>query len=248
MSSSYLPYHQFESCARELASISDRIGDGWELKHIRICSEPEKVFLVKSITSHTGIPEHKAEVSEGSNGDDLSDLASACIVEEPADPAMLVGPPSPQSPLHPQQTVCIEYHIVYSDSYEVPILFFNATHGNGRQLALDDIWKIVSKELTSSNTDRWSLISQQEHPLLSRPFYHIHPCHTAKVMGKALQTQTNGHRTSEAGTGQCAQSPRTCEKPSNYLLAWLSMFGPLVGLRVPIAYLNSKSESDKVEE
>ena len=246
MSCSYLPYHQFESCARELASISDKIGDGWELKHIRICSEPEKVFLVKSITPpHTGILEYKAGISEVSNGDDLSDLAGACEVEEPTDPAVLVEPLLPQSPLNPQHTVSIEYHIVYSDSYEVPILFFNATHGNGRQLVLDDIWKIVSKELTSSNTDRWSLISQQEHPLLSRPFYHIHPCHTAKVMGKALQTQTNGHCSSEAGSDQCAGSPRTCcEKLSNYLLTWLSTFGPLVGLRVPMAYLSS----NKAEE
>ena len=227
MSSSYLPYQQFERDARELVDISARIGDGWELKTIKICSEPETIFLSKTITNHT-IDTAEKDSIELTN-DVLLDLVGPSEVEDVIDPAVAIS----HLPTL-QQTVCVEYHIVYSDSYEVPILYFNATQSNGQQLSLDDIWKIVSKDLTSSNPDRWSLVSQQEHPLLGRPFYHVHPCHTAKVMGKALTVLScEQHRSETMSSNGGTNSP-------NYLIAWLSTFGPLVGLRVPLGFVRAE--------
>ena len=224
-SNCYLPYQQFENDARELAAISAKIGDGWELKTVKICSEPENIFLSKT-TNHT-IDTDPEELAN----DVLLDLVGPLEVEEIIDPAVAI---TKLPTIH--QTVCVEYHIVYSDSYEVPILYFNATQSNGQQLPLDDIWKIVSKDLTSSNTDRWSLVSQQEHPLLSRPFYHIHPCHTAKVMGKAITVLNCEQHRSETVS---SNGPK-CSSSVNYLIAWLSTFGPLVGLKVPLGFVRAE--------
>ena len=91
---------------------------------------------------------------------------------------------------------------------------------------------------------KWGLVTQQEHPLLFRPFYHIHPCHTATVMERAVQT----HRPQggdEDGAGRDKEVvwedgfDRT--PPPHYLLSWLSMFGPVVGLSVPLSYLQTTS-------
>lgn len=227
MLSCYLPYERFESCARELVDLSHELGDGWELKTVQICSEPARIFLTKTV-NHT-IEAHIASIS---SDDVLLDLAGPSQVEDGVTDPAIVNPT--QSP----QTVTVEYHIVFSESYEVPILYFNARQLNGQQLVLDDIWKIVSKTLTSSGTDRWSLISQQEHPLLCRPFYHIHPCHTAKVMGKALTVTS--HSNSVSSSASVNSSPSSTSV--NYLISWLSVFGPLVGLSVPLAYINRPEE------
>ncbi len=213
----YLPYERYESCAREFVELSSKLGDGWELKTVKICSEPARVFLTKT-TSHII---DLSSTNPLSTSEALLDLAGgASELDDIIDPAVAKHTGT-------QHTVNVEYHIVYSDSYEVPILYFNAMQLNGKQLALDDIWKIVSTTLTSTSTDRWSLISQQEHPLLCRPFYHVHPCHTAKVMGQALSITSGSRNTS------CSNEH---SNGVNYLISWLSVFGPLVGLSVSLAY------------
>ena len=206
MSRCYLPYHEFERCARELVTISDKLGDGWELKTVKIYSEPEKIYLSKTTSECT----LSSETSDAIDGDTLTDLVGCGGALEPTDIATVNSPP--------MNVITVEYHIVYSVSYEVPILYFIATHTNGSQLQLEDIWKIVSKDLTSTSTDRWSLVSQQDHPLLGRPYYHVHPCHTAKVMGQANDLSQGA---------------------SNYLISWLSVFGPIIGLKVPINYIHT---------
>ena len=55
-------------------------------------------------------------------------------------------------------------------------------------------------------------MTQQEHPVLGTPFYALHGCETAGLMA------ATGHRESQPG----------------YVLGWLSLVGPLVGLQLPI--------------
>jgi hypothetical protein len=58
------------------------------------------------------------------------------------------------------------------------------------------------------------LTINQEHPILLIPFYHIHPCQTSKLM-------------------------LLIEKRKNYLLSWLSIFGPILGLNISLSTLAS---------
>ena len=280
---STLTYAEFERCAREIVACSDRLRAGWELRNIRQTADPaETVFLIKKSTL----------VTQSENRDHLE--PSLCgpedSVEDCGDPAIIHVQPTNEGQLAPV-TVHLEYHVVYSTSYEVPVLYFTATFQNGKQLPLKDVWSLISDMYVSGESDRWGLITQHEHPLLSRPFYHIHPCHTAQVMAAALScagdpeegttlncgdpeegtvlncgdpeegttlncgdpeegTTLNYAGNQEQGTavalGGDDSTIRVVSSPLNkqdnftstvnYLLTWLSTFGPLVGIKLPCAF------------
>nr|XP_033960102.1 ubiquitin-like-conjugating enzyme ATG10 [Pseudochaenichthys georgianus] len=59
---------------------------------------------------------------------------------------------------------------------------------------------------------------EREHPLLGQPFFMLHPCRTEEFMRPVLQAAQDQHR------------------PVNYVLSWLSVMGPVVGLDVPLKY------------
>lgn len=105
----------------------------------------------------------------------------------------------------------IVYHIIYSSSYSVPVLYFNAYHENGKLLTLDEIWnKVPTCYQSRIETKKWETITQQEHPILGIPYFMIHPCYTADFM-------------------------KDCSS-SNYLLSWLSIVGPLAGINLSLEY------------
>uniref|UniRef100_UPI00358F5432 ubiquitin-like-conjugating enzyme ATG10 isoform X2 n=1 Tax=Myxine glutinosa TaxID=7769 RepID=UPI00358F5432 len=104
-------------------------------------------------------------------------------------------------------TARFEYHVVYSLSYAVPVLYLNAHTLDGRRLSLDSILSRASLTLRagldgagtsrvsgaeSQDGDdydgrtecaiRWDGLTQQEHPLLGHPFYVLHPCRTAQLL------------------------------------------------------------------
>lgn len=112
-----------------------------------------------------------------------------------------------------------EYNIVYSHSYGVPVLYFNVYTTEGAVVGLEEVWGAVPPPHSEQvDRDRWTMLTQQEHPLLGRPYFQLHPCHTADLM---------------------KQVP-PC-RHSNYLVTWLSAVGPVIGLRLPLAYARLKS-------
>ncbi|XP_072025034.1 ubiquitin-like-conjugating enzyme ATG10 isoform X3 [Amphiura filiformis] len=112
-----------------------------------------------------------------------------------------------------------EYHIVYSSSYSVPVLYFTACKSDGKLLSLDEVWQAIPEYYqTRLQHQRWTFITQQEHPYLGRPFFQLHPCHTADLMHAVLPQGTDS------------------TKRSNYLVTWLSSVGPVVGLSLPLVY------------
>ena len=84
----------------------------------------------------------------------------------------------------------------------------------------------------------------QEHPLLRRPWAMLHPCQTEALMalllpaaeggpagGTAAVHATAAHATATAVTAAAAGAAPN--QPLRYLLAWLSLAGAPLGLRVP---------------
>jgi len=109
------------------------------------------------------------------------------------------------------------YHVIYNQSYNVPVLYFNMYKKDGRLLSIEEVWKHVPAAYQAElRSNAWGAITQQEHPLTGIPYFSIHPCQTEKLMKSCL---TNTH---------CSDS--------NYIICWLSMFGPLVGLSLPLSY------------
>jgi len=111
----------------------------------------------------------------------------------------------------------VEYHVVYSESYSVPVLYVNAHHADGSMVHHDELMKLCSSMHKDTITNHlWSTLSQTEHPFIGVPFYMLHPCNTSKLMSSARPEQSK----------------------RSYLIQWLSSIGPAVGLNIPSFYCN----------
>ncbi|KAF8796665.1 Ubiquitin-like-conjugating enzyme ATG10 [Argiope bruennichi] len=103
------------------------------------------------------------------------------------------------------------YHIIYSKSYYVPVLWFTAHHSNGKLLSLEELWKLIPNCFKNNDPDaKWNMLTQQEHPILGIPYFMIHPCYTSDLLSAC------------------------CSK--NYIITWLSVVGPVAGLNLPLEY------------
>lgn len=114
-----------------------------------------------------------------------------------------------------------DFHIVYSASYRVPVLYFRAYCSDGQPLFLDDIKKDLPVNSAKVPLEsKWTFITQEEHPYLNRPWYKLHPCGTSEWMKLLFLDARNG--------GEIER----------YLVSWLSVIGQVVGLKVPLEMFN----------
>ncbi|XP_030886761.1 ubiquitin-like-conjugating enzyme ATG10 isoform X3 [Leptonychotes weddellii] len=61
------------------------------------------------------------------------------------------------------EVIKYEYHVLYSCSYQVPVLYFRASFLDGRPLALKDIWEGIHEcYKTQMLQEPWDTITQQD--------------------------------------------------------------------------------------
>ena len=60
------------------------------------------------------------------------------------------------------------------------------------------------------------LTVKKDHPILGLPWYFIHPCQTEQVMNNIFGCD------------------KTKPSPASYILQWLSIYGQMVGLCLPL--------------
>ncbi|XP_046576719.1 ubiquitin-like-conjugating enzyme ATG10 [Haliotis rubra] len=204
---------EFANQANIFFTLSVKYNDTWDLK-----SSPHnrnEVYLTKrcniEVAENKQVSTNQKQSSSQTANQSIAEEEDVDVEE--SDAACLTTTPPPSS------SVCqFEYHIVYSASYGVPVLYFNAYTQDGRLLSLDSVWNSVPQHYQDRfQHERWTTLTQQEHPILGRPFFQLHPCHTADLMSKLI--------------------PESCS--GNYLLSWLSAVGPVVGLKVPLSYVTS---------
>ena len=111
MATGTLTEQQFTDAAEQFSELSRRLDDGWEL------IKPESgatVYLRKRLkqTLNTAIG-----TGRSASDDDDSEL----LVEDPSLADGVVNPVSKQEDVYQ-----FEYHVVYSVSYQVPVMYFNA--------------------------------------------------------------------------------------------------------------------------
>lgn len=104
-----------------------------------------------------------------------------------------------------------EYHVIYSESYSVPVLYFNFSRLDGSLLSMDEVWQLFEHR---NNANRYETITQNEHPILHRPFFFLHPCRTENLL-KTLPNQSEMNR----------------------FLFWLSIHAQSVGLLLSPEYI-----------
>ncbi|GKU95701.1 hypothetical protein SLEP1_g9029 [Rubroshorea leprosula] len=172
----------------------------------------EKIFL-------PGSSEDDYE-QDGHTGDEETSCSES---EGPVDSATLVQ--SSNLEVH-----YYDFHMVYSYSFKVPVLYFRAYSGDGQPLMLDEIEKELpacsSKNLLES---KWTFITQEEHPYLNRPWYKLHPCGTGEWMKLLFMGD--------------AALLKHGDWTETYLASWLSVAGQVVGLKIPRRMLNHYYQS-----
>ncbi|XP_071064948.1 ubiquitin-like-conjugating enzyme ATG10 isoform X4 [Dasypus novemcinctus] len=125
------------------------------------------------------------------------------------------------------EVIKYEFHVLYSCSYQVPVLYFRACFLDGRPLTLKDIWEGVHEcYRTRLLQGPWDTITQQEHPILGQPFFVLHPCKTNEFMSPILKNS------------------RKINRNVNCIISWLSIVGPVVGLNLPLSYATATSNDE----
>jgi len=86
-------------------------------------------------------------------------------------------------------------------------------------IKLEEVWEDLPVDIQKVPELRErTFITQAEHPILGIPFFYVHPCQTSKLMKELLSNNTTGF---------------------NYILSWLSLIGPLVGLKIPFNWFSN---------
>ncbi|XP_068478470.1 ubiquitin-like-conjugating enzyme ATG10 isoform X2 [Phaseolus vulgaris] len=119
-----------------------------------------------------------------------------------------------------------DFHIIYSSSYRVPVLYFRSYHSDGQLLPLNEIEKDLpghSAKILSES--KWTFITHEEHPYLNRPWYKLHPCGTSEWMKLLYEGDSSLNR-----NGFIIE---------HYLVSWFSVIGQVVGLKIPLEMLDT---------
>ncbi|CAG5058816.1 unnamed protein product [Parnassius apollo] len=95
-------------------------------------------------------------------------------------------------------------------SYGVPSWSFNVWNSSGTLLKLEEIRRMCFIQITTE--EFYSVITQQEHPLFHRPYFIMHPCHTAQLLTEFKN------------------------KSRNIIVTFLGLISPLLQLNLALEY------------
>lgn len=114
-----------------------------------------------------------------------------------------------------------EYHVTYNHSYGVPVLCFNVWNSDGKLLSVEDAWVFCNRKFVQDD-NMYSVLTQQDHPVLQKPFLTLHPCKTQEIMSTFI-----GHS-------------------NNVVVSWLSAIGPAVNLNLDIISYEPLTKLNKI--
>jgi len=84
--------------------------------------------------------------------------------------------------------------IVYSDTWRVPVIYFNVIHSNGRVYTRDEVVKLLTDQKYHQNQveNLWEFVSHDEHPVTGVPSLFLHPCRTQERLDLLASSMESG--------------------------------------------------------
>jgi ubiquitin-like-conjugating enzyme ATG10 len=114
--------------------------------------------------------------------------------------------------------------VVYSETFQVPVLYFTLEYTNGcpveRRPMVSLLLNMDNNNDNDDDDNDWSSVSQDLHPETGRPSYFLHPCQTNDTLHNMMIT--------------AATTTITC--PSIWMWTWMSMVLPAIGHGIPSKY------------
>ncbi|KAK5576188.1 hypothetical protein RB653_007329 [Dictyostelium firmibasis] len=127
--------------------------------------------------------------------------------------------------------ILFQFDIIYSKSYQVPVLYLNAFFSiDSSPLTWNEIW--INLPLSNFDKNQQSTIpyiTQVEHPILGSPCYQLHPCETDNLMKLVLLKEKENDNYDDDNEKDYFKD--------YYLLSWLSIIGPMVNIKIPFELL-----------
>ena len=222
---------EFLTSANKFIEKSNQLYDGWEKNEFKGVTYLKllKHRMVKSNLIHSE--------KDDKNISSLPSVECTSVVED--------------SKLSDLTNISLEYNILYSVSYCVPVLYLRGYDSFGCGLRLNDLIKSGlfsrstqdndnsdDKKLVEhhsrdqdenhhiqSNFVRSDTFSQVSHPLNFQPFYQLHPCHTSEWMKMMCSVKEN------------KEGSRMQLSVENYIIIWLSFVASFIGLSLDNKYM-----------
>lgn len=118
----------------------------------------------------------------------------------------------------------IEANIAWHASYQVPVMLFRVYTRDGSMLGALQSTTLLFASRSDSEREPTEFVTQEEHPVTSKPWLMLHPCQTRERMLHVLFPASASSSPAETDAAVVDEW---------YLLRWLAMVGPVVHITVP---------------